>query len=259
MGEENTSVLINSVNRTLDIMEYLFKVGSEVSISQISKDLGLYKSTVYRSLATLQNRGYVKQNPATDCYSLGIKTFVLGSGAKIESELEHMVRPYMQQLNDRFHESVNLSVMARGLDGTYKSVIISKIDSKLSLSAYTNIGSMNECYCSSVGKCLIAFSKDINLNVYEEHPMQRFTDTTITSIEALQAELDTVRSLGYAIDNEEREIGLYCIGVPILQNGTAAAAISLSGPTARMCGTDQQERIAYMKQLGIEISRAVSI
>lgn len=259
MEEANTSVLINSVNRTLDILEYLFKVGNEASISQISKDLGLYKSTVYRSLATLQNRGYVKQNPLNDCYSLGIKTFILGSGMKIESELEHIVQPYMQRLNDRFHESVNLSVMTRGIDGTYKSVIIAKIDSKLSLSAYTNIGSMNECYCSSVGKCLIAFSNDIDLKVYEEHPMQRFTDTTITSIEALQAEIETVRNQGYAIDNEEREIGLYCIGAPILQNGTAVAAISLSGPAARMCGADQQERIAYVKQLGIEISQAVSI
>ncbi|MCD8361520.1 MAG: IclR family transcriptional regulator [Lachnospiraceae bacterium] len=259
MKEQNTSVLINSVNRTLDILEYLFRVGGEVSISQISKELGLYKSTVYRSLATLQNRGYVKQNPANDCYSLGIKTFILGSGARIESELEQTVHPYMQQLNDRFHESVNLSVLTRDVDGVYKSVILSKVDSKLSLSAYTNIGSLNECYCCAVGKCLLTFSDSIDLDVYREHPLERFTDTTITSVEALRAELDTVRMQGYAIDNEEREIGLYCIGAPILQNGVAVAAISLSGPTARMCGSDQAERIEYIRQLSAEISQAVSI
>ncbi|MGI6095446.1 MAG: IclR family transcriptional regulator [Lachnospiraceae bacterium] len=259
MGETNTSVLINSVNRTLDILEYLCKTGREVSISQISKDLGLYKSTVYRSLATLQNRGYVKQNPTNDCYSLGIKTFILSSGMKFESELEHIAQPYMQRLSNRFPEAVSLAVMARGIDGSYKSVIISKIDSKLNLTAYTYIGTMYECYCSSLGKCLIAFSKDTDLHVYEEHPMQRFTDTTITTIDALQAELDATRVQGYAVDNEEREIGLYCIGAPILRNGIAVAAISLSGPTARMCSADQQERIEYVKQLGMEISQAISM
>ncbi|MDO5134765.1 MAG: IclR family transcriptional regulator [Eubacteriales bacterium] len=259
MVEINTSVLIHSVNRALDILEYLFRAEKEVSISQISKDLGIYKSTVYRSLATLQSRGYVRQNPQTDCYSLGIKTFTLGSGRSIESELEQVARPYMEELSERFQEFVNLSMMTVGPDGVYKSLIVSKMDGKLSLSANTSIGSMNECHCSAVGKCLLAFSRDVDLSVYETHPMEKFTDTTIVSVGALQAELDSIRDLGYAIDNEEREVGLYCIGVPILQNGAAVAALSLSGPAARMCGPDLEERISCVKQTGAQISREISI
>lgn len=259
MKEANQSVIINSVNRALDILEYIFSARREVSVSQIARDLDMHKSTVYRALVTLQNRGYVTQNPETENYYLGIKTFILGTHSTEEIEIENFLRPYLKRLNEQFNEAVNASVLQRNYDGVYKSVIIAKESSYKALNANTTIGSLNECYCSAVGKCLIAFSENIDLSVYEKHPMQKFTESTITSIDELEQELEMVRSNRYAIDNEEREKQLFCIAAPVLKNGVAVAAVSLSGPVGRMKDEHLEEKIEYVKALGLEMSEKISV
>ena len=87
------------------------------------------------------------------------------------------------------------------------------------------VGASSECYCSAVGKCLLAFSQDIDLGVYERHPMKAHTEHTITTLSVLRSELAKVRERGYAMDHEELEYGLACIGAPILsRSGEAVAA-----------------------------------
>lgn len=256
--ENDKSVIINAVDRSLDVLEYLYNANQEVTVTQISKDLGVYKSTVYRTLVTLQNRGYVRQNPENEKYSLGINVYVLSTKMQPEAELIAVVTPYLKQLNQRFQETVNLSVMRNDPNGVYSSVIIASESSPLSLNANTNLGDMNECYCSGVGKSLLAFAKDVDISIYERYPMVPYTRYTITDIDKLQEELVKVRQNRYAIDTEEREIGLYCIGAPILLNGTAVGSISLSGPTARM-KEGLEEKIQAVKETGIEISAALNI
>lgn len=253
--ESDKSVIINAVDRSLDVLEYLYNANQEVTVTQISKDLGVYKSTVYRTLVTLQNRGYVKQNPATERYSLGINVYVLSTKMKPEAELVAAIDPYLKELNQRFQEAVNLSTMHVDENGMYRSVIVASESSPLSLNANTNLGDMNECYCSAVGKSLLAFTDNVDITVYEKYPMVPYTKYTITTLDALQEELLKVRRDKYAVDNEEREIGLYCVGAPILLNGQAIASISLSGPTARMKeGLD--EKIQAVKEIASEISDA---
>lgn len=258
-NQGNSSKFINSVNRALDILEYLFAAGKDVSISQISRDLNMHKSTVYRSLITLQNRGYVAQNPESELYKLGIKTFILGTHFEGEAEIENFLQPYLHRLNEKFGEAVNASVLQRNYDGIYKSVIIAKVSSMQSLNANTKLGSLNECYCAAVGKCLLAFSENIDLSIYEKYPMQRFTNSTITTIPELEKELEKVRKEMYAIDNEEAERQLFCIGTPILKDGVAIAAMSISGPTGRINDEHIQEKIDYLKELGKEISEKLSL
>lgn len=258
-SKANQSVIINSVDRTLDVIEYLYKEKRGISISQISKELQLYKSTVYRTLATLQNRGYVVQNEESGLYSLGPKFYVLSEGDGSKQNLSKLIMPYMEILNDRFRDAVNLAKLDRGTDGVYRIVILGECASKLALGAKVDVGAMSECYCASLGKCLLAFSEDIDLSVYETREMRKFTDTTITTLPELKEELERVRRKGYALDAEEREKGLFCIGVPILRDGVAVAAISLSGPTGRIRDDNLQEKIAFMKSLSEEITKALFI
>ena len=256
--ENDKSIIINAVDRSLDILEYLYNANQEVPVTQISKDLGVYKSTVYRTLVTLQNRGYVKQNPDTDRYSLGLNVYVLSMKMKPEAELVEIVTPYLKRLNQRFQETVNLSTMRIDPNGVYGCVIVASESSPLSLNANTNLGDMNECYCSGVGKSLLAFTDNVDISIYEKYPMVPYTKYTITDIDTLQKELLEVRRNKYAVDNEEREIGLYCVGAPILLNGQAIASISLSGPTARMKeGLD--EKIQAVKETAMEISEAFNL
>lgn len=250
------SDIIQSVDRALEVMIYLYHEGKETSITKIAADLGVYKSTVYRTLVTLENRGFVRKNPETDKYWLGNRLFVLGKGVENRMGLPEIVRPYAKKLYDAYCEVVNVSILERNPDDVYRSVIILKEESdRQVLTVNPPVGSSSECYCSSVGKCLLAYSSDIDLGVYDTHPMRPHTEHTIITVSALRAELAKVRERGYAMDHEELEYGLTSIGAPILdQKGEAVAAISLSGPTSRMLTGDIEERIEAVKRIAREIS-----
>ena len=250
------SDIIQSVDRALEVMIYLYHEGKETSITKIAADLGVYKSTVYRTLVTLENRGFVRKNPETDKYWLGNRLFVLGKGVENRMGLPEIVRPYAKKLYDAYCEVVNVSILERNPDDVYRSVIILKEESdRQVLTVNPPVGSSSECYCSSVGKCLLAYSSDIDLGVYDTHPMRPHTEHTIIAVSALRAELAKVRERGYAMDHEELEYGLTSIGAPILdQKGEAVAAISLSGPTSRMLTGDIEERIEAVKRIAREIS-----
>ena len=238
------SDIIQSVDRALEFLIYLYNEGKETSVTQIANDLGVYKSTVFRTLATMEARGFVKKNPETEKYWLGNRLFTLGKSVENRMGLREIVKPYVSELYDLYREVI------------YKSVIIYKADNPNQvLKANPSVGSSSECHCSSVGKCLLAFGQDVDLSVYESHPLTVYTEYTISSLEQLKEELDDVREKGYAIDREELELGLTCIGAPILDHsGHAIAAISLSGPKSRMLAGDFCERVRAVTEVARKIS-----
>ena len=251
------SIIINSVDRALDIINYLFDKGEEVSLTMISKELGIYKSTAFRTLMTLMNKGFVEQNKETEKYMLGTRLFVIGTGIEKQMGLIRILKPYVEELNSRFGETVNVAVLEK-TKNWYESIIIYKAESYHTLVVDTNVGSKNECYCSSVGKCLLAFGESLDPSIYNEDTMIQYTKNTITNEAGLKKELEMIREKGYAIDDEERETGLVCLGVPILQNGYAVASISMSGPTTRM-KEKLNEKIETLLKVGenasLELSR----
>lgn len=257
--ECNKSVIINSVDRSIDILEYLFSQGRDVSISQISNDLGIYKSTVFRTLATLENRGYVMQNKITDHYSVGPKLYAY-STISHDSVIIESAKPFLQELNDKYGEHVTLGSISKDKDGNYVNVLLCAIESTHNLGMSMRLSNQTECYCASLGKCMLAFAEDINLEVYKRTDFVKFTSNTITTYSNLLEELERVRTKGYAIDAEEREIGLYCLGVPILNNrGYAIAAISISGPKTRINDEDFDKKVQFMKEISSKISKTVCI
>lgn len=250
------SDIIQSVDRALELLIYLHGEGNETSITKIAADLNIYKSTVYRTLVTLERWGFVQKNPETEKYWLGPRLFTLGKSVENKLGLPELIRPYSKRLYEKCHEVVNISVLEQSIDGSYRSVIIVKEKSEQQiLTVNPSVGSSNECHCSSVGKCLLAFGKDIDLSVYEHVPLTVYTRNTISSLEELRSELDKVRTQGYALDQEELEYGLTCIGAPILDHlGFAVAAISLSGPTSRITSRDFDTRIKAVVRTAAEIS-----
>lgn len=247
---------IQALDRALELLIYLSRQGKEVGITQIASDMGVYKSTIFRTLSTLEARGFISRNPETEKYWLGGQLFVLGKSVENKMGVQEVIRPYARKLHQRFHEVVNVSIMEHNTGEVYHSVIILKeISDQQLLTVNPPVGSLSECHCSAVGKCLLAFGDHIDLSVYEEKDLTRFTSCTITSAQALREELDKVRRRGYAMDHEEQELGLTCIGAPILdRNHKAVAAISLSGPTSRMNGADIEDRIEAVCNAAREIS-----
>lgn len=258
MERESTksSVIINSLDRAIDIIEYIYRSGGDTSISHISRDLDIYKSTVFRTLATLENRGYVIQNKVTELYSIGPKLYAY-SESPHENALAEAAKPYLEEISNRYQETVTFGVLGQNYMNEYLNVPLATIESKHGLGLSRKFTNQKECYCASLGKCLLAFSKDIDFDVYRDFPFIKFTDNTITNYDDFMSELDEVKKQGYGVDDEEREVGLYCIGVPVLNSfGYAEAAVSISGPKARVAD-NYEEKIAFLKEMSKKISEAL--
>lgn len=247
---------IVSVDRALDVLLALYHNNGEMGVSELARELDLHKSTIHRSLASLEYKGFVQKNLENGKYWLGMKIYAMGLLVGEKFSLADVVRPYAKALFDAFGEVVNVSVLDRDPHEGYKSVIILKeASSSKVLSVNPGVGTSSDLHISSIGKSLLAFSKEIDLMAYAEQPLRRYTENTIVSWEGMMTELRKIRQQGYAIDNEEQEIGLYCIGAPILdKKGNAIAAISISGPTVRMKGPDLDEKIKKV----VEISRRIT-
>ncbi|MDD4731524.1 MAG: IclR family transcriptional regulator [Desulfovibrio sp.] len=246
------SNLINAVERALDVLLYINRVDGPVGVSQISKDLGMHKSTVFRTLATLESRRFVMQDPESGKYSLGVSLFSMSK----KIGFYDVFKPFAQQLGQEFNEAVNVSVLERTPEGVYRSTIVVKEDSKANvLSVSPKVGTSMDCYCSSVGKCLLAFARDVDVQALEKYPFTRFTGKTIASPQELVEELGRVREAGYAMDDEEQEVGLTCVGVPIFNSeGHVVAAISISGPTPRIRSWDPDVLARRLREVAAEIT-----
>ena len=247
---------IQSVDRALEVLIYLEAADQETSITKMASDMGVYKSTIYRTLATLEARGFVRKNPDTDRYWLGNRLFSLGKSVENHLGIQEVVRPSARKLYEAYHETVNVAILERDHDEVYRSVIVLKEEGgHQMLTVNLPVGASVECHSTSGGKCLLAFGRNIDLSVYEKRPLHAYTDRTITSARSSVAEVEQVRRQGYAMDRDEMEHGLTCIGVPILrEDGTALAAISLSGPTSRMLSGDLDERVEAVKRIAREIA-----
>ncbi len=226
------SNIITSVERALDLLLYISHEDGPVGVSQISKAMSMHKSTVFRTLTTLESKRFLEQDPTSGKYTLGVALFSVSRKIK----LYDVLKPYTRLLAEKFKETLNIAVLENATDGTYHSTIIAKEYFKKNvLTVNPAIGSSMECYCSAVGKCLLTFSRDISLKKYEKFSFTRHTEKTIANKSELLRELTHVRATGYAVDDEEQEIGLTCVAVPILDSeGWAVAAMSFSGPSVRI-------------------------
>lgn len=251
------SDIINSVDRALEILLTIYENNREMGISELSEQLGIYKSTVFRTLKTLEERGFVRQNPATKNYWFGMRIYAIGLSIREKMHLQDVIAPYTKKLYEQCHEIVNVSILENPSGDFHHSIIIHKeISDKNILFVNQPLGSSTPCYCSSVGKCLLAFTKDLDFSIYKTKPMEQYNERTIGSYDALMKSLDEVRSKGYALDDEEREAGLTCIGAPIIgRDGNAVAAISMSGPTSRMNDGHMQDKIDMVMETAREISK----
>lgn len=117
---------IQSVDRALEVLIYLEAADQETSITKMASDMGVYKSTIYRTLATLEARGFVRKNPDTDRYWLGNRLFSLGKSVENHLGIQEVVRPSARKLYEAYHETVNVAILERDHDEVYRSVIVLK-------------------------------------------------------------------------------------------------------------------------------------
>lgn len=253
----NTDI-INSVDRALDILLILYREQKEMGVTEIANGLGVYKSTVYRTLATLENKGFVQQNPENGKYWLGIKLYAIGMLVGEKMPLKEIIQPYAKELSERFGEVVNVSILDTTTYEYPKTILIIKEEKQgQMLTVRPSLGSISDPHTAAVGKCLLAYSDDETVGKMKCADFNGTTDTSIKNWEQLCGELEKVKEKGYALDNEEAEAGLTCVAAPILgKNNEAIAAISVSGPTSRINAPGMFDKILDgVKETAAKISK----
>lgn len=248
MAKEHS--LIQSVSRASAIIEALSNYNT-LGITELGKLLGLHKSTVYGLVSTLEHEGYVCQNSQTGKYALTLKMYEIGSRVFGKLDLRKIARPYIEQIVLRHHETAHL-VVPDGLEIVY----IDKVECTQSMRICSNVGKRMPFHCTGVGKVLLANMPEEQANdILRKKGMEAFTENTIIDFNLLIKELEKIKAQGYAIDNEEAEIGLKCVAAPIRDiNGEVIAATSVSGPKVRMDDEKINEIVKDLLIMNQEIS-----
>lgn len=244
--------IIASVDRALELLLLLQDYPQGLGVSEIARRLGIYKSTIHRTLITLQNRGFVtKKNDGSYC--LGMTVCALGLSVRERAVYLDELATVAKSLCTRWKENINVSIPELK-DGTYRSLLVHReVHGENVLQESQRIGGYTDCHVSSVGKCMLAFLPNVTKEYVNGLNLCKFTENTITSPEKLWEELERIKRRGYAVDNEEREIGLFCIGVPIFNyRHEVVAAISISGVADRIKRLDRQSLINDLLQVSIK-------
>lgn len=258
-NKEVKELTIVALDRALDILVFIYKKGHPVHISDMAREMGQHKSTIYRALYTMEKKGFVTQNKENGTYWLGLKLLAIGSLVQEKMDITGLAHPYAKLLYDELQEVVNLSVLEIHAVTTPKIVVVYKEESEMQLlKANPSIGKFSECHSSAAGKCLLAFTDEMQIDTCQPFPLIKYTENTIVSWDRFIKEIQDVRRNGYALDQEEREYGLTCIGAPILdRRGKVIAALSIAGPSSRM-NENMQYKIDKVVQTAALISRQLS-
>lgn len=223
---------VQSLERAFGLIELLARNPEGMPLMELSAAAELHKSTVHRLLASLSAMGYVKKDENSGHYRLTLKLFELSGRVADSIDVLQVARGPIEQLRNATQEAVHL-VVREGIDIVY----VHKAESRnSSIRMFSRIGTRRPMYCTAVGKSILAtLSDDEVMRVWQKSNIKRYTEHTIMEISALFRELDEIRRLGYALDNEENELGVRCIGAAVRDyTGRGQAALSISAPLSRM-------------------------
>lgn len=245
---------IQSVERAADVLELFLSNNQELSVKEISDKLGLSKSTVHGIIKTLAYRGFLIQNLDNMKYKLGLKLFELGNAVSNQFNIVEIARPIMKKLVEDLKETVHLVLYEHG-----EVIYVEKMDGPHTLRIYSQIGKKAPIHCTGVGKAILAFQEEEDIDwLLSNNDLEKFTQYTLTDKVEIKKHIQTVRQLGYSVDDEEIEIGLKCIAAPIFDRyGKAIAAISCSSPKFRLSEERSNEVIQSIKQAAMSISESI--
>jgi IclR family transcriptional regulator, KDG regulon repressor len=222
---------IHVIDRAAQILDCFGFDHQELSVSEIGAKTGLHRSTAHRILMALEYNDLIKQNPSTGKYHLGIKLFKLGHQAVSQLNLRDICRPFLSRLMNDTKETIHLAV----LDDD-QVLYLDKVEGPHALRMPSRVGRYIPTYCTSLGKAMLSCLDDQEVkSILRRQTLKPHTENTVKNINQLLADLGSVRKRGYAVDNEEIEIGLRCVGAPLRDyTGGMVGAISVAAPSARL-------------------------
>lgn len=252
MGKkEKSEYIIQAVSHALDLLEQFYDEVDELGVTELSKRLKLHKNNVFRLLATLESRGYIEQNKVTENYRLGLKTLELGQTFIKQMGLLRQSRPVLEALVKKCNETTYVAILKES-----SIVYLDVVETDLTVRVVPRVGSRLPAYSTAAGKVQFAYMTEEELENYLPKELKRHTPNTITDRDEFKRQLTKIAEQGYAVDNEELDVGVRCVGAPIRDyTRRIIGAVSISGPSMRF--TDERmekELIPLVQMAGEEIS-----
>ncbi|WIX32920.1 IclR family transcriptional regulator [Salinicola sp. JS01] len=240
-----------SLVRGLTILEALAAAPNGLALSEAADAVGLAPSTAHRLLQALHQQGFITQDGSNGLWRIDVKTFRIGNSFLEARDFVATARPFLRRLTALSGETANLGIRDDGM-----VVYLAQSESPQMMRMITRLGSRAPLHASGVGKALLAWMPEPEFaRIMGGRVLEGETPNTLTDLPTLRAQLETIRRQGYAVDREEHAIGLNCVAATLHdESGLPLAAISVSGPVARIDDSRLPELAALVADTAREIT-----
>ena len=241
---------VRSILKAVQILDCFSDLDRRLSVAEIANRIGYPRGTVHRIVSTLHQAGLLERDRERDHYRLGMKLFEYGTTVLSNLDLNREAQPFIEALTEASGLGVHLCVF----DGLQTTIVHhTKPDRTRANSLF--VLDTSPAHCTSTGKAALAFQPEHVIERVIALGLKKLTVNTITDPSVLRKELETIRALGYAVDLEEKDIGIRCVGAPIRDvSGRVFAAVSVSGAVRHV----SKERIPELAEMVIHYANAIS-
>lgn len=245
--------MIQSLDRGIQVLLLLAERNS-MGVTELAEALGVDKSTASRLVETLRAHDMVRLDPETRKVRLGFRILHLGEALKDNLNVIAIARPMLMELSARINESVHFCAFNN--NSVY---VMDQVRSSKNYALSATVGMIEPIHCSSVGKCILAFRRPDTIRaLLEDYTFIRYTEHTITTREALLENLESIRTLGYAVDDEEMAPGVRCLAVPVYDyRNSVRYSIGVSGPKENINSATMETYIKRMIETTRKLGAAI--
>ncbi len=231
----NGGAQVQSLSRALGLLESISRAENGISLSDLAQQVKLAPSTAHRLLNTLEQHRFANLDPQQGLWFVGVGAFTVGNAYLANRDHVAVARPFMQQLMEESGESINLANYHAG-----QVVFLSQVQCREMMRMLVRLGSRAPMHASGAGKALLAAMTEQGVKkLIQAQGLPHITDNTLDRETRLHKDLENTRKQGFAFDNEEHAVGLRCVASTVHdEHGEAIAAVSISGPRARI--TDER-------------------
>lgn len=245
---------VRALEKALSVLEHLSKLDRDIDLATLTQEMDMPKTTLLRLLNTLKKHNFVQQDERSRRYRLGWALIYLGQAANRVFNIVEFIHPFLEKLSRETGETANLVFLDRN-----HAVYVDQVVSDNIIRGVPAIGAPLGLHCTAAGKALLSCQPADRIEeILEQIDLNALTEKTITDPDQLYREIEQVRRRGYALDNEETELGGRCVAAPVYgKEGSVIGAISVIGPTNRVNPETIPALSATVSAAAREISRAL--
>lgn len=242
----------SSVDRALTMLEAIAERNGGMTNAELSRKMNIPKSSASYILRVLEHHGFLRRERTTGKYQLGLKVVSLSRGVLSGLDVREIALPILRQLVDRVHLTAHLAILDQG-----KAVYIEKVEAPGFIKMDTWVGRRMDLHTTSVGKALLAhWPKSESESLIKKLELSRRTPKTITSRHELLHDLARTRTRGFAVDDEENNLGVRCVAAPVFDAlGDVIASVGVSGSTSQVDKSSLPKIAEWTKDAARKISQ----